>query len=299
MNRYILFFIGMAVWHFSTAQSFGEIPSKWYYKSQSNYGEQNGTFICEVTKKVSFQGKMCSEITRKDYMNWVGVSCNYFSNYIYEEDSMVYYWDEDYNKFTMLYNFNAKPDSAWVIPYLDPWPKDDSVSIYVDSVGYEQFGSSTRKVLYVTWSKSNGGPVQDKIVYGIGLISFIYPMSFLNCDMAWASGLVCFESPTIGYFNSGLRPDCLYTNVGIEEETEKLKVSIYPNPVSDLLHIELKDFSHAHAFKIHDLNGRVVLEPEITEPTIEIDVSGLASGMYFIEFRDHSSLLSKQKFIKK
>ena len=109
----------------------------------------------------------------------------------------------------------------------------------------------------------------------------------------------CIDMPYYGTIKYNWDKACDYSTIGVEEQIYQAKIKVFPNPVTDFLHVELTDFSHAPALKIYDLNGQMVLEPEITESTTDIDVSGLARGMYFIEFKDHSSLLSKQKFIKK
>ena len=297
MNRYILFFIGMAVWHFSTAQSFGEIGTKWTYSLRSWY--QTTPNVISTEKDTLLQGKNCHILNLE-----VG-GCEYWGFdttknkngrrrglMVYEEDSVVYFWEWNYKRFEILYDFGAQPDSFWITHYFDVigiGRLDWVIYTQVDSTGSIMINGSHLKILYVTSYIDSISPksasYKSKIIDRIGDVDFLTLNMRFNrgmCDFDGTKDLRCFESPSLGHYSTGIVPSCDYTNVGIEEETERVKVSIYPNPVSDLLHIELKDFSHAHAFKIHDLNGRVVLEPEITESTTAIDVSGLARGMYFL-----------------
>lgn len=297
--RIIPVLICLATFFSGLGQSFGEVGSKWYYKSQSNYGATHGTFICEVTKKVSFQGKICSELKRYDYNSATSVACNYFSRYIYEEDSSVYFWDKDFQKFSLLYDFKAKPASGWVINYRDPWPANDSVVVYVDSVGYELFGNDSLKVLYVSWSSSFGSKVKDKIVYELGLLSYLFPMSARNCSQDWAGGLVCFESPTLGYYKSGLRPNCLFSNLSVSEENVEYPLYIYPNPARNYLHIttSLPVWEKYMVYKTSSISGQNSIQGEVLSSR-SIDVSMLPQGIYFIELRNQSRTFPTQRFIK-
>lgn len=69
---------------------------------------------------------------------------------------------------------------------------------------------------------------------------------------------------------------------------------VYPNPVQDRLFIQsaTDDFD---SISISDINGRVVNSLKIVSN--EIDVSGLQSGMYFLNIQSSEGKLTK-KFIK-
>ena len=112
--------------------------------------------------------------------------------------------------------------------------------------------------------------------------------------------------------SNGCKPGCVIlegdtTNkpidtVSVEQHEEAWKsVFIYPNPAENRLNIIISSKEHnsnSLSFRILDLNGQVWLSGLVYD-SHAIDISEISSGMYFIEFRDHSSLLSKQKFIKK
>lgn len=72
----------------------------------------------------------------------------------------------------------------------------------------------------------------------------------------------------------------------------KSNISITPNPVSDILsiNIPLKD---KNTYKIIDINGRIVLTGELNDS--KINVSSLNRGSYFLDIEGISSF----KFIKK
>jgi len=76
----------------------------------------------------------------------------------------------------------------------------------------------------------------------------------------------------------------------------KTSVSIFPNPVSEKLVINSKDFSIDH-ITIYSISGKKVIESFKIENNT-VDVSELSKGMYFIEVSTSERKTTK-KFIKK
>lgn len=68
--------------------------------------------------------------------------------------------------------------------------------------------------------------------------------------------------------------------------------AIYPNPVKDVLNIDLK--TQKGNVKIFDLSGKVVKTAEVNKSGA-IDVSKLSAGMYIVEIttNDHSKVTKK------
>jgi hypothetical protein len=82
--------------------------------------------------------------------------------------------------------------------------------------------------------------------------------------------------------------DSTLLNTGIDQ-TEKLNIKIYPNPVNDLLTIEVEE--KISSVKIISVDGRILLN-EFSEN--KIDVSALTAGIYFVEIKtDRNSYRKK------
>ena len=81
----------------------------------------------------------------------------------------------------------------------------------------------------------------------------------------------------------------IFTNTVLKNETfvNNKNVSIYPNPVKDILNINVKDFSGDVSVKIIDINGREVYGQKITNfnSLNTIDLSSLASGIYVLNIQ--------------
>lgn len=115
-----------------------------------------------------------------------------------------------------------------------------------------------------------------------------------------------FTGPSIlnVYNPSGVLLDTYTTTIGINgvyknvysslstAEHNKVQISIYPNPTSDMLYIAN---SNAANFVIYNSAGQAVTKGVYSDA---INVSGLAKGNYFIQISDKTTKVTK-KFIKK
>ena len=83
-------------------------------------------------------------------------------------------------------------------------------------------------------------------------------------------------------------------SLGIDDIIEP-SLSIYPNPVSDILMIKNVKSSDYKSYSITDILGKTVYSVSNNETINSIDVSNLSKGLYFLHVGD----LSPVKFIKK
>jgi gluconolactonase len=77
--------------------------------------------------------------------------------------------------------------------------------------------------------------------------------------------------------------------------SDKPLVEIYPNPVQNVLHINLT--GKAGTLEAFDISGKSVLQNEIHENNSSIDVSGLENGIYFVKVSSDNQLFTG-KFVK-
>ncbi|MEM1319683.1 MAG: T9SS type A sorting domain-containing protein [Bacteroidota bacterium] len=71
--------------------------------------------------------------------------------------------------------------------------------------------------------------------------------------------------------------------------------SVFPNPVKDVLNIQLLD-QNIKTFEILDVSGRLITQPATN--STNVDVSKLQSGLYLIRMQDAAGQLHTQKFVK-
>jgi subtilisin family serine protease len=80
-------------------------------------------------------------------------------------------------------------------------------------------------------------------------------------------------------------------------ETEEFRVTLFPNPVSDLLYISIQADKSNINVELYDLQGRKLKQEIMSFGVNTIDVSSLASGYYFIKLSDGRKNCIK-KFVK-
>lgn len=104
-------------------------------------------------------------------------------------------------------------------------------------------------------------------------------MQYLTPRIYWATGLVA---------------------TSIEDELLDGSLSIYPNPVKDILTVETSDFSNPLvAVKLMDLTGRVVYtEQGFRTAETTINVSSIASGIYLMEVRSDAGKATRKVVIE-
>jgi hypothetical protein len=92
--------------------------------------------------------------------------------------------------------------------------------------------------------------------------------------------------------------DYLEANVTLSNvSVNVLEIKIFPNPVHDILNMELESVADASVL-IFDLNGRVVMNTRYTANINAVNVSKLRAGVYFIRI-NANGLQTTRKIIKK
>lgn len=82
--------------------------------------------------------------------------------------------------------------------------------------------------------------------------------------------------------------------IGIKNQSTEQKISIYPNPVSEKLYLNLTETGKIF---VEDFCGRIVLEKEVSYPLDYLNVQSLERGVYYIRFESKKSSIGL-KFIK-
>jgi len=161
----------------------------------------------------------------------------------------------------------------------------------------------------ILWVREYGIPIPDEYV-DLELIGVLGTGRIEDCKELDDGRILCmgehaYSKPEIPLYrelwllmldeNGCLTPDCDPTLVLTNTHTEETfrEGNIYPNPVSDILHISEVVFDE---YRIYDLMGRLVQEG-VYSPTI--DLSGLpASGMYVLQLKEEGRLKSVFNLVK-
>ncbi len=173
---------------------------------------------------------------------------------------------------------------------------DGSTTKSVTSIDQILIGSSYRKRIAVSITPGN---TIETYVEGIGCYSF--GIIEINAAFNCYQGEQYYNNGNyVPGTNGGPTDDCIYilpfttTNVSTPNGEEQL--SIYPNPVHDLLSIN----SHLEGTAaIYNTIGQVVYSHAFNKGIQTIDVSQFSQGVYHIVLRDErNAVIATQKLMK-
>jgi hypothetical protein len=77
----------------------------------------------------------------------------------------------------------------------------------------------------------------------------------------------------------------------VPESVLQSQISLYPNPVSDILKIENNNGFLIKSIKLYNSLGQLVLEKNEGN---QIDVSGLANALYLVEIETDKGVVTKK-----
>ena len=83
--------------------------------------------------------------------------------------------------------------------------------------------------------------------------------------------------------------------VGVDENT--FTASVYPNPASDVLNINVN--ANATSVSVIGMDGKVISTEAVNSNSIEVNVSDLVSGVYFYEVVAENGTVVRNTFVKK
>ena len=95
-----------------------------------------------------------------------------------------------------------------------------------------------------------------------------------------------------GFLTEGVQQPLLQiVSISTEEEgfTPTFRVAVLPNPVQDQLNVEITPFQEIiFSMHLYDANGKIVFKKRNEEKSqrSSIDMSALASGLYFLHIQD-------------
>lgn len=130
-----------------------------------------------------------------------------------------------------------------------------------------------------------------------------------NTDITnWtSSGVINLPNPTATYqialegiakYGYNLNVDEVVVSSGIlatDEITKKENLRIYPNPATEVLNIKAsQDITEA---MVYDTMGKIVINKK--EINNQIKISHLLPGVYFLQTKDKTGKINREKFIKK
>ena len=121
-------------------------------------------------------------------------------------------------------------------------------------------------------------------------------------SMSYSVGQVFYTTATgtSGSVAQGVQqPFEISVETGVEKTGISLTASVYPNPTTNYLTLEVKDFElTALHYQLYDLQGKLLQTKKITEAKTKIAMSNLLPAIYFVKVIQAKKEVKTFKIIK-
>ncbi len=287
----------------SFGKDFAPIGAKWYYTEQFAFSTDISYIWIESVGDTIIKGKNC-----KILKNNGEFTCKFHNteNFVYFEDSIVYFFVPAIDTFQILYDLKAQKDSSWTIVFGIDWlSKLDTIQVIVDSVSYVTINSKELKQLHVSYKSLNFGwehlGYKSEIIEKIGDKNYLFNLSSLSgifCDDNYSGGLRCYQDPDFGFYSTGIAESCDYTYkwTGIKGNSLNSDIKVYPNPASDWIEIESRTNKEL-MINILDLSGKVLVNYKFIGSS-KFDLTSFQKGFYILRIIQSDNLIETRKIIK-
>jgi len=211
-----------------------------------------------------------------------------------QSDYVIAQWDS--TSTDTIYNFNAVVGDVW---HIDLPRAKDAVQCEVLDTGtifISNYPAKTWTVKYTADYIGDEISYTDTVVEGIGnLRQFILPWDYFESLVDGHRGgtLRCFANEEMSW----QRPDiekCGLELLLSQKLFESKQISIYPNPAYESIYLP-KSISGDLTYRLYTIAGHVI-EGQVVDKQIE--VSSLASGIYFIAILDKGKIIGSARFVK-
>jgi hypothetical protein len=156
-------------------------------------------------------------------------------------------------------------------------------------------------ILFTGWQLSNGQSLSPWVLASSGGYA-----SNASYSLSWTLGEIAVTTLSNGTYilNQGFQ-QALVVGTGIGDNLLiNWSIQVYPNPVSDVLHLKFSlENPNNFAVEVLDMTGKKMLIRTLTGISdgdeTELDMSGLAQGIYFVSIRSEDNNVSQTVRIQK
>ena len=120
-------------------------------------------------------------------------------------------------------------------------------------------------------------------------------------SISYSIGQVAFQSVsnTSGSVSQGVQYAFEISTLSLEENALQLSLMAYPNPTQELLNLRVGNYNKENlAYKLVDLEGKVISEASMHSEETTIDMKQLPVATYFVEVHNDAKKVQIFKIIK-
>ncbi len=140
----------------------------------------------------------------------------------------------------------------------------------------------------------------EQWISGIGSLYGLVYVGVYQCIIDMDYHLSCCHANDELIYQSQLFDNCFINTVGLKENSEQIKCSVYPNPFYQSTELKF-DYSSSQNYRLQMMNGigQVVMEiGNINSGKIIIQGDQLTSGIYFFRLTNDKNEVASGKLIK-
>ena len=259
----------------------GSEGNEWYYEILNDDGSITYQYLQHTNDTVINDKDDVHVLVRINTLYDKGEHVVTTHEYIYDEDNKVYWWNNELQTFTVLYDFGAEVGDTWEILV-----GTESLVMHVDAVEPYEYEGRTYKLLNVS---DADGVFTGIIVRGIGHLTSFFPERLMQDTKGYrVEGIRCFWQDGELVFKYGDR-DCdeVYeeNHVGLEEPSAGDGFRVYPNPTDGVIIIATQPATtpwEPTEYRITNLLGQTLMTGFVEGENHQINLSKLPAGLYFI-----------------
>lgn len=106
-------------------------------------------------------------------------------------------------------------------------------------------------------------------------------------QMSWTLGETVTATVTDGSttFTQGFHQSNV-SMIGVEIVDPTVEISVFPNPITDVLTVEVSGTALNSQFVLFDGAGKTLLTDKVTELSFKVDFTAYAKGVYYLNFEN-------------
>ena len=211
-----------------------------------------------------------------------------------EESGKVFYKPKEQEVEYLLYDFGMNVNDTAVMY----WCQNPNCEVHVriDSIATQHIAGAERRVFYVSSKDMYGDEWHwlNTWVEGIGAMEgLLYSCHVVNAGGITLHELLCYHEDGELVWQNPTYNTCLIDPLGIQDNIEASGLRVYPNPARDRVVVEGME---AVEVMVYNTSGQMV---KCVRGTNEINVEGLAEGVYLVRIMDADGKVYTNKITKR
>jgi len=294
--------------HSLSCQSLLTIGTEWYYNYTKFDGPEISFNHCQIIGDTIIEGRDCLIFNRNK------LSCDGRSktDFIYEENKKVYFYETELQKFTLLYDYNAEVGEVLTMDFWHQFSftQDTVYHVRIDSIDTYQYAGMDLKRFYVSYDIrdqdeidfSSYSHLKGILIEGIGSLTNYFQLNDNGfCDATYNGPLRCFEHPDFGLIQFSEESCDFISSIDQVALSDDLVIS--PNPTSSIVRIATEELLEDATLLIFDSAGREVwrLEKKGTSKIdMTLDLSDLNGSFHVLHIfeQNNQHLVYTEKLIR-